>query len=86
VKGFIAVSFTVGILWVVDVEINGGRYSDVFKKGSDERFTKVMVLRRAGRREHLGRSSRQVRVWCLSRHSSQHQRLFLSDPPSTSCS
>jgi hypothetical protein len=31
-KGFIAVCITVGILWVVDIEINGGRYSDVVKK------------------------------------------------------
>jgi hypothetical protein len=31
-KGFIAVCIAVGILWVVDVEINGGRYSDVIKR------------------------------------------------------
>jgi hypothetical protein len=31
-RGFVALCFTVGILWVVDVEGNGGRYSDVVKK------------------------------------------------------
>ena len=31
-KGFIAACIAVGILWAVDVEMNGGRYSDVVKK------------------------------------------------------
>jgi hypothetical protein len=28
-KGAIAVAVTIAILWLVDVELNGGRYSDV---------------------------------------------------------
>jgi hypothetical protein len=31
-KGFIAACIAVGILWVVDAELNGGRYGDVVKK------------------------------------------------------
>jgi hypothetical protein len=30
-KGFIAACIAVGVLWVVDVELNGSRYSDVVK-------------------------------------------------------
>jgi hypothetical protein len=35
-KGFIAAFIAVGVLWVVDVEMNGGRYGNVVKNGSDE--------------------------------------------------
>ena len=31
-KGIIAACIAVGVLWVVDVELNGSRYSDVVKK------------------------------------------------------
>jgi hypothetical protein len=31
-KGFIAACIAVGVLWVVDVELNSGRYGDVVKK------------------------------------------------------
>jgi len=31
-KGFIAACIAVAVLWVVDAEMNGGRYSDVIKK------------------------------------------------------
>ena len=31
-KAFIAACIAVGVLWALDVEMNGGRYSDVVKK------------------------------------------------------
>jgi hypothetical protein len=31
-KSFIAACIAIGVLWVVDAEINGGRYGDVVKK------------------------------------------------------
>jgi hypothetical protein len=31
-KSFIAACIAVGVLWVVDAEMNGGRYGDVIKK------------------------------------------------------
>jgi hypothetical protein len=31
-KAFIAACTAIGILWALDVEMNGGRYSDVVKK------------------------------------------------------
>ena len=31
-KGFIAACIAVGVLWVVDAEMNSGRYGDVVKK------------------------------------------------------
>ena len=31
-KGFIAACIAVGVLWVVDAEMNDGRYGDVVKK------------------------------------------------------
>ena len=33
-KGFIAACIAVGVLWVVDVEFNSGRYGDVVKKAA----------------------------------------------------
>ena len=31
-KSFIAACIAIGVLWAVDVEMNGGRYGDVVKK------------------------------------------------------
>jgi len=31
-KSFIAACIAIGVLWVVDAEIHGGRYGDVVKK------------------------------------------------------
>jgi hypothetical protein len=31
-QAFVAACIAVGVLWAVDVEMNGGRYSDVVKK------------------------------------------------------
>ena len=31
-KAFIAACIAAGVLWALDVEMNGGRYSDVVKK------------------------------------------------------
>jgi hypothetical protein len=33
-KAFFAACIAVGVLWAVDVEMNGGRYSDVVKRPS----------------------------------------------------
>ncbi len=31
-KGFIAAFIAIGVLWLVDVQLNDGRYGDVVKK------------------------------------------------------
>jgi hypothetical protein len=33
-KGIIAACIAVGVLWIVDVQLNSGRYSDVVKKAA----------------------------------------------------
>ena len=33
-KGIIAACIAVGVLWIADVELNNGRYTDVVKKAA----------------------------------------------------
>jgi hypothetical protein len=33
-KGFIAACIAVGVLWIADAEMNGGRYGDVVKRAA----------------------------------------------------
>jgi hypothetical protein len=39
-KGFIAACIAVSVLWIVDTEMNGGRYGDVVKKAVTSVFPK----------------------------------------------